>query len=136
MLEPVVKGLAASFEVKDEATDAWNTRLQARLSTSVWSACFSWYRVGMTGKNAAMWPGPMMEQWWMLYSPIWRDYKAVGAAGWYRRNILRRVRRAVVFGSVVAGGLWWYMRPEEFSYAWEMLKFHVSIELSRLLAGG
>lgn len=115
LLEPVVKSQASSFEVTHEATDDWNTRIQQKLSNSVWSSCRSWYRTGGTGKNTALWPGPLIEQWWLLRSPEWKHYKAVGAQKWARRRMLQRVWRTVTVGGLVAALVWGYWYPDEAS---------------------
>ena len=112
MVEPVLKGFASSFDVTHEATDAWNAELQKRLEASVWTACHSWYRVGRTGKNYSIWPGSLAEQWWSLYSPIWSDYKSVGAKYWAVTRIFRRLRKIVVFGSIFLACVGLYFHPE------------------------
>jgi cation diffusion facilitator CzcD-associated flavoprotein CzcO len=47
--------------VKDSHMQQFNTQLQSRLSTAVWSQCHSWYRAetaqGQVGRNIAIWPG-------------------------------------------------------------------------------
>ncbi|TCD68514.1 hypothetical protein EIP91_010570 [Steccherinum ochraceum] len=95
MLKPVLSGDASSFDVTEEATTAWNDALQKRLSTSVWSYCQSWYRVGHTKKITVIWPGNMTEFWWMLRRPIWKDYRAVDAERWERKMRTAKVSRAV-----------------------------------------
>jgi hypothetical protein len=50
------RGLA-SVEVRQEAQDAWNERLQRRLTGTVWNAgnCKSWY-LDEHGRNPSIWP--------------------------------------------------------------------------------
>ena len=44
------------LDLKPEVMQAFNDALQARLATSVWSGCRSWYRAD-SGRNIAIWPG-------------------------------------------------------------------------------
>ncbi len=51
-------GLRA-VDVKPEAQQAWNARLQRRLQGTVWNAggCRSWYLHPVSGRNVTLWPG-------------------------------------------------------------------------------
>jgi len=111
MLDPILNGLVSSFEVTHEATDAWNARIHEKLATSVWSVCQSWYRAGKSGKNVAIWPGPLIEQWWQLRRPVWSDYNAVGADKWHKTRRLKLLLQTVKLGSGVAASSWAYMYP-------------------------
>ena len=44
------------LDLKPAVMQDFNQRLQARLETSVWSGCRSWYRAA-DGRNIALWPG-------------------------------------------------------------------------------
>ncbi len=44
------------LDLKPEVMQAFNDALQARLKTSVWAGCRSWYRAD-SGRNIAIWPG-------------------------------------------------------------------------------
>ncbi|WP_339516785.1 flavin-containing monooxygenase [Pseudomonas sp. RL_15y_Pfl2_60] len=48
-----------SLEVKREAQDAFNRKLQNKLGTTVWNAggCTSWYIHPISGRNCTIWPG-------------------------------------------------------------------------------
>jgi len=48
----------ATIEVRQEAQDAFNARVQSRLRDTVWNSggCRSWY-LDRTGRNATIWPG-------------------------------------------------------------------------------
>ena len=48
---------AGTFEVRPEVQDAWNDRLQERLSRSIWNTggCKSWY-LDANGRNSVQWP--------------------------------------------------------------------------------
>lgn len=106
MLRPVLDGDVLFFNVTNEATTVWNDALQKRLSTSVWSYCQSWYRVGHTNKITAIWPGNMTEFWWMLRRPIWKDYKAIGAERWEKKKKRARVFKAARIGMTLLGVVW------------------------------
>jgi cation diffusion facilitator CzcD-associated flavoprotein CzcO len=63
----VVKGLesrgAHALDVKPRAQEAFNTRVQERLSQTVWATgCHSWY-LDKNGKNTTVWPGVTAEYW-------------------------------------------------------------------------
>jgi hypothetical protein len=48
---------AKSVEVRADAQRAFNEKLQARLSRTIWaSGCGSWY-LSKDGKNTTLWPG-------------------------------------------------------------------------------
>lgn len=54
---------AESIEIKAEAQDAFNERLQARLRGSIWATgCTSWYQ-HRSGKITALWPGFTFDFW-------------------------------------------------------------------------
>jgi hypothetical protein len=80
LIKPVIEGTTSSFEVKAEATDAYNDVIYSRLSHFVYTQCVSWYRAGGDGKVSGIFPGPLTLFWWWLRTPIWKDYRAVGAA--------------------------------------------------------
>ncbi|OCH95145.1 FAD/NAD(P)-binding domain-containing protein [Obba rivulosa] len=86
LIAPVLRGEALSFELTEEASNKYNNWLQRKLANTAYNECVSWYRVGGTGKNFSIFPGPMTQYWWMLRTPKWRDYKAVGADRWNRRR--------------------------------------------------
>ncbi|OBZ75477.1 Baeyer-Villiger monooxygenase [Grifola frondosa] len=95
LIKPILDGSVTSFEVTAEASDAYNKKIQAKLTDSIYAHCTSWYRVDGSKKLAAPFPGPMALYWWLLRRPKWEHYRAVGAERWLRQ---RRVRK---FG--------WYM---------------------------
>jgi hypothetical protein len=49
-------------DVKPEVEEAWNNKLQQRISTTVWNdgGCKSWY-LDATGRNTTIWPGFVAE---------------------------------------------------------------------------
>ncbi|KAG6868707.1 hypothetical protein C0993_011645 [Termitomyces sp. T159_Od127] len=114
---PVLAGKAKSFEVKEEATDKYNTWLQNRLARSVWTDCNSYYQAGgqKQTKIIATFPGPVALFWWLTLWPKWNEFVGVGAEAWgaeQRREIVRR--RVLLAGlvAVAAGlGVWLQGKP-------------------------
>jgi hypothetical protein len=107
LVQPVLEQEVSSFEVTPEATDAYNTRIQGRISRSVFPHCLSWYRKGGDGKVTSIFPGPGLLFWWWLRQPNWNHYKAVGAERWARqmhlagnRRLLQRLVGLAVFGGI------------------------------------
>jgi hypothetical protein len=102
-MKPVVEGLAKSFEVRHEATDAYNVKLQKTLESSVTQDCRSYYQNG-SGVNYVSFPGSMAWFYWLLRKVRWENFKSVGAEKWEEaRTRNRRIRMAVV--SAMAAGL-------------------------------
>ncbi|TFK97994.1 hypothetical protein BDV98DRAFT_573741 [Pterulicium gracile] len=127
LLRPLLQGKVAAFDVKDEATEAYNNRLQYWLSNSIYSGCVSWYRIQKPGQrspptpspdgqrvrpdpNSAgkpnIFPGPLIVMQWWMRRPIWTDYDVFGqgAEKWKNGVLLRRRLRGVfiVLGLVAA----------------------------------
>ena len=57
LIKPILAQKVTSLEIKVDATDAYNDKIQARLSRSVFPHCNSWYRVGGEGKITNIFPG-------------------------------------------------------------------------------
>ena len=57
LIRPILEQKLSVIDVTVTATDAYNTKLQYRLSRSVFVHCTSWYRVGSTGKVNSIFPG-------------------------------------------------------------------------------
>lgn len=65
---------ARSIEVKPDAQDKFNARLQQRLRHTVWAkGCASWY-LTPDGKNTTNWPGYTFEFRLKTRAPKWDDY--------------------------------------------------------------
>ncbi len=79
LIAPVLSGKAKSFEVTHDATDAYNKKIQVRLSRSVFVHCNSWYRKGGDGIISSIFPGSQTRQWWWLRAPVWRHYSVITA---------------------------------------------------------
>ena len=51
------------MEIRRDVEEAFNRRLQQRLSRTVWaSGCHSWY-LDENGRNTTLWPGFTVEYW-------------------------------------------------------------------------
>jgi len=103
LIKPIIARKAQSFTVRDGPTDAYNASIQERIGDSVFTACASYYRSSVSGKNVAIFPGPLVQFWWWLLSPRWADYQAVGAEKWERGRRRARVLNVVAAILVVAG---------------------------------
>jgi len=62
-------------EVKPEIEQAWNQRMHARLSKTVWmtGGCKSWY-LDENGRNTTIWPGLVAEYQLKMRSATLKDY--------------------------------------------------------------
>lgn len=100
LVKPILDGQAKSFEIKADETDKYNTWLQDRLSTSVWTACNSYYQAGRQSKSKiiATFPGPVALFWWLTRYPQWEKFHAVGAEAWERQ---RRINKAKKWASLI-----------------------------------
>jgi hypothetical protein len=61
------------LDIRPEVFKAHNAALQARLGTSVWTTCRSWYRTE-GGKVVALWPGFTAEYQRAIAQPDFADY--------------------------------------------------------------
>lgn len=91
LIKPVLDGLVSAFTVKADATDAYNTKLQERLSRSVLTQCYSWQRTGGTGKVFNPFPWAVTLWWWWLRSPNWAHYTAIDGQKWVRKRMMKRM---------------------------------------------
>ncbi|KAF5381017.1 hypothetical protein D9615_004056 [Tricholomella constricta] len=108
LIKPIIDGKAKSFEVRDEATDKYNTWLQKRLGRSVWTDCNSYYQVGgqKQTKIIATFPGPVGLFWWLTRRARWSDFIGVGAEAWEKqrgRDTLKKRGLLVGLLSLAAG---------------------------------
>ncbi|TFK64156.1 FAD/NAD(P)-binding domain-containing protein [Pluteus cervinus] len=110
LISPLLDGKVSSLEVKPAATDAYNEKIQARLSRSVFLQCISWYRRGGEGKVTSIFPGPGYLFWWWLRTPNWSHYSFVPEEPWkqhlQRRRILGYCRNTLLT-TVALASLWW-----------------------------
>ncbi len=56
----VISSGKRSMTVRESVCSAYNQRIQARLTHSVWSGCSSWYNLAGK-KNVVLWPGTVTE---------------------------------------------------------------------------
>ncbi|KAJ3513851.1 hypothetical protein NLJ89_g2717 [Agrocybe chaxingu] len=78
LIAPILGREIESLEVTQNATDAYDDKIQARLSNSVFMHCHSWYRVGGQGKVTNNFPAAATVFWLWLRKPNWNHYKVVG----------------------------------------------------------
>ncbi|KZV71881.1 FAD/NAD-P-binding domain-containing protein [Peniophora sp. CONT] len=107
LFKPVLRGELDSIEPTHEATTRYNDWLSARLSSSVFVQCNSWYRTNGTGKIFSNFPGPLVLFWWLTLSPCWSDYDVRGRRkdAWQRECSLANLLRRLIFLSAVVAGL-------------------------------
>jgi len=84
IIKPIIQGRVKSFEVKPEASKAYNETIQSKLRKTVYTSCLSWYRggAGHNEKIIATYPGFHAQFWWNTLVPRWEDYKASGVTNW------------------------------------------------------
>ncbi|KAJ7612176.1 hypothetical protein FB45DRAFT_843471 [Roridomyces roridus] len=86
-VKPLLTKAVTSFEVTHAATNKYDATIQRMLSRSVFVTCNSWYRVGGTGKNTSIFPGPGMLFWWWTRQARWSDYQITGRTGRWTRKV-------------------------------------------------
>ncbi|KAH8102925.1 FAD/NAD-binding domain-containing protein [Cristinia sonorae] len=128
-LEPIINGWASSFNVTEKATNAWNSQLHKRLSSSVWSSCTSWYRAGHTGKITSVWPGFIFRQWFVYRKPVWNDYVASNGAEWERHrrsaHTVSLAKDLFWVGLCLAAGLNWKLLQDVSSVMLQKVRLSV-----------
>jgi hypothetical protein len=108
LIEPVLSGHASSFTIKASPTDAYNAKVQKRISRSVFVQCYSWARTNGTGKVFNPFPWAVTLWWWWLRKPSWDHYVAVGAEKWVwarRRKTVKNILKCAAALTV----LWSYI---------------------------
>jgi len=84
VIKPVLKGKAASVELKRDAESAYVKQLQADLKKRIWGTggCHSWYldENKETGEkwNASMYPWWQVYFWYRCLFPTWKDWNFQG----------------------------------------------------------
>ncbi|KAI0064568.1 FAD/NAD(P)-binding domain-containing protein [Artomyces pyxidatus] len=103
LIKPIIEGKAKSFSVREDVTDRYNQWLQDRISRTVWNSCHSYYRAdGQSGRNIAIFPGPVTLFWWLARRPRLADYHAVGAERFLRERRLQTLEWWVFVGVLAA----------------------------------
>ncbi|KAG2153120.1 uncharacterized protein EDB93DRAFT_1249032 [Suillus bovinus] len=108
LIEPVLSGFASFFTVKASPTDAYNAKVQERISRSVLVQCYSWTRTNGTGKVFNAFPWAVTIWWWWLRKPNWDHYVAVGAEKWVWARRRKTVKNSLKW-AVVLTLLWSYI---------------------------
>ncbi|VDB82810.1 unnamed protein product [Peniophora sp. CBMAI 1063] len=105
LFKPILKGELDSVEPTQDATSRYNKWLSARLSTSVFTLCTSWYRAGGTGKVFSNFPGPLTLFWWLTLSPRWSDYEVQGVhkGVWVQKRRMSGILRRLAFLTALTG---------------------------------
>ncbi|KAI5119485.1 hypothetical protein M0805_009509 [Coniferiporia weirii] len=103
LLQPIIEKKVKSFTVRNAPTDAYNKLIHRRLEESVFASCSSYQRRGMTGKNFAVFPGPLTLLWWWMRRPRWADYEAQGAEAWMRERRRNKSLKRVLTVALLAG---------------------------------
>ncbi|KAG8214550.1 hypothetical protein J3R82DRAFT_9611 [Butyriboletus roseoflavus] len=101
LVKPVLDGLVSAFTVKAHATDAYNAKLQERLSRSVHTQCYSWQRTSGTGKVFNAFPWAITVWWWRLRRPIWAHYTAIDGKKWVRKRTMEKMINAMKVSAFV-----------------------------------
>lgn len=91
LIKPVLDGLLSAFTVKADATDAYNAKIQERLSRTVHTQCYSWQRTNGTGKVFNAFPWAVTLWWWWLRRPNWAHYTAIDGQKWARRRTMEKM---------------------------------------------
>ncbi|CAE6456439.1 unnamed protein product [Rhizoctonia solani] len=87
LIKPIIRGQAKSFVPKARATQAYNDYIQEELKHTVWTSCISWYHAGENRQGKLMtWPATQTYMWWMMRTPIWRDFETIGGDKWLKRQ--------------------------------------------------
>jgi len=102
MVKAIIDNRVKSFEVKEKACSEYDSWVQRRMSTSVWTECNSFYHIGnnKNTKNVVTFPGPVTLFWWMLLRPRWGDYDLVEGMGGTRGREWMWVAAAAVAAAV------------------------------------
>lgn len=92
LIKPILDGTISSVQVNEDATDAYNDKIHARLAKSVYVDCVSWYRKGRDGKVSSIFPGAATLFWWWLRRPNLSHFRGAPQDKWqrYRRQQTRK----------------------------------------------
>jgi len=102
LMKPVIEGLASSFEIGDEATDAYNKCLEQWHETSVTKGCTSFYRWHRNGKDFATFPGLSVYFYWLLRKTRWEDFKVVNGVKFESQRLGKSLQwKKVTLGTIL-----------------------------------
>ncbi|KAF8743111.1 L-lysine 6-monooxygenase (NADPH-requiring), partial [Rhizoctonia solani] len=106
LIKPIIRGHAKSFAPRADATKAYNDRLQEELKHTVWTSCISWYHAGEGRRGKLMtWPATQTYMWWMMRTPIWRDYDTTGGEKWLKRRQYASAAQTTLEWLLIGAGL-------------------------------
>ncbi|RDB25927.1 Baeyer-Villiger monooxygenase [Hypsizygus marmoreus] len=110
LIRPILERRLLSIDVSTTATDEYNSKIQARLSASVFVQCVSWYRVGGKGKVNSIFPGTAALFWWWLRWPRWGHYNVVRSDGTEGKYNDSRGKLSIGLAIVGAATVGWMYR--------------------------
>lgn len=93
LIEPVIKGQAIAFCVKEQACEDYNNHIQSKINGSLYDQCKAAYHADRRGRNVAIFPFPQCIYWWYTAWVKWGDYTAIGAGKWKRNMFLKKLMR-------------------------------------------
>ncbi|KAG2102229.1 uncharacterized protein F5147DRAFT_754352 [Suillus discolor] len=120
LIELVLSGSVSSFTAKASHTDAYNAKVQERISRSVLVQCYSWTRTNGTGKVFNAFPWAVTLWWWWLRKPNWDHYVAVGAEKWVWAKRRKAVKNSLKCTAVLML-LWPYISGSAQTTWWQRL---------------
>ncbi|KAF9004037.1 hypothetical protein BDQ17DRAFT_1355394 [Cyathus striatus] len=100
LLKPLIEGRILSLEVKKEASESYNKKIQNKFAGSVFEQCRSPYRIGGTGKHTFLFPSWTPLFWWWLLYPVWDDFKTEGT---FNSSAAKNREKLRAVGSILLG---------------------------------
>ncbi|QRW15667.1 hypothetical protein RhiXN_03668 [Rhizoctonia solani] len=102
----VIHSEEVQLRAQGNATKAYNDRLQEELKHTVWTSCISWYHAGEGRRGKLMtWPATQTYMWWMMRTPIWRDYDTTGGEKWLKRRQYASAAQTTLEWLLIGAGL-------------------------------
>lgn len=123
LVKPVLDGLVSAFTVRADATDAYNAKIQERISRSVHTQCYSWQRTGGTGKVFNPFPWAVTLWWWWLRRPNWAHYTAIDGEKWARKRAMEKMFSALKVSAFVLLSLAYARRSTLLPLLYQWVKF-------------
>jgi hypothetical protein len=97
LITPILNREIAAIAIKRDVCTAYNERIQRGLAKTTFTRCMSYYRIGMSGTNILMFPGPLGLLWWWSRKPVWGAYEVVGGEAWLRARRRRKLIRSFLW---------------------------------------
>lgn len=123
LVKPVLDGLVSAFTVRADATDAYNAKIQERISRSVHTQCYSWQRTGGTGKVFNPFPWAVTLWWWWLRRPNWAHYTAIDGEKWARKRAMEKMFSALKVSAFVLLSLAYARRSTLLPLLYQWVRF-------------